>query len=105
LAVDVAEHARAAWEAEGRPIRDTFANGMSGVSPYLKAWEQLDAQAARFADALGLTPSSRKRISGVRGAGRPLGATSSADRKALPPLRLAPSTAALVNRSRGHGED
>jgi hypothetical protein len=36
LAVDVAEHARAAWEAADRPIRDVFANGMSGVSPYFE---------------------------------------------------------------------
>jgi hypothetical protein len=111
LAVDVAEHARAVWEAEGRPIRDKFANGMAGVSPYLKAWEQLAAQAMRFAGELGLTPASAKRISGVRGAGRPMGAASAAHRKALPPpiLRRA-ALAALpdlerVNRARGHVED
>ena len=84
LSVDVAEHARAVWEAEGRPIRDSFANGMAGVSPYLKAWEQLAAQAMRFAGELGLTPASAKRIRGVRGAGRPMGANSAPDRVALP---------------------
>jgi hypothetical protein len=100
LSVDVAEHARAVWEGEGRPIRDKFANGMAGVSPYLKAWEQLAAQAMRFAGELGLTPASQKRISGVRGAGRPMGAASAADRKAPPILTLARDAA--VNRSRGH---
>jgi hypothetical protein len=45
LAVDVAEPARVAWAVADRPIRDVFANGMSGVSPSLKAWEQAEAQA------------------------------------------------------------
>jgi hypothetical protein len=103
IAVDVAEHARSVWEAEGRPVRDVFVNGMSGCSPYLTALERAEAQAARFADVLGLTPSSQKRISGFRGAGRPMGAASAADRKAQPRLRLAVSDA--VDRARGHGED
>jgi hypothetical protein len=109
LAVEVAEHARVAWEAADRPIREVFANGMSGVSPYLKAWEQAEGQAARFADVSGVDPSSQKRINGVRVAGRPMGSASAADRKALPGilhaepgrLRLA-SSDAVVNRSRGH---
>jgi phage terminase small subunit len=87
-AVDAVEHARSIWEAEGRPMRDQFANQMAGISPYLKAMEQLEAQANRFAGELGLTPASAKRISGLRGAGRPAGAASSADRKAAPPLKL-----------------
>ena len=43
-------------------------------------------------------------ISGVRGPGRPMGATSAADRKAEPPLvRLAEVTKrAGVNRACGH---
>jgi Phage terminase, small subunit len=104
LTVDVADHARAMWEAEGRPMRHKFANGMAGVSPYLKAWMLLAAQAMRFGGELGLTPASQKRISGVRGAGRPMGAASAADRKALPPplLRLADPFAAVVDRARGH---
>jgi len=109
LSVDVAEHARAVWEAEGRPIRDSFANGMAGVSPYLKAFEQAATEAARFADVLGLTPASAKRISGVRGAGRPMGSASAADRKARPgpllrgePARLALARDVAVNRARGH---
>jgi hypothetical protein len=112
MAVDVAEHARTVWEAADRPVRDVFANGMSGVSPYLKAWEQAEAQAARFADCLGLTPSSQKRISGVRGAGRPMGAASAADRKARPgpllrgePARLTLARDEAVNRARGHVVD
>jgi hypothetical protein len=107
LAVDVAEHARCAWEAEGRPLRDSFANGMAGVSPYLKAFEQAEAQAARFAEVLGLTPASAKRISGVRGAGRPMGAASAADRKAEPPmLRLAQLRGSeMINRARGHAAE
>lgn len=89
MAVDAVEHARKIWEAEGRPMRDSFANGMAGISPFLKAMEQLEAQASRFAGELGLTPASAKRISGVRGAGRPVGAASAADRKAAPALKLA----------------
>ena len=54
LAVDVAEYARLEWERLERPMRDTFANGMAGVHPVLKAYEQAEAQAARFADSLGL---------------------------------------------------
>jgi hypothetical protein len=107
LAVDAAESARCQWVELDRPVRDTFANGMAGVHPALKAWEQLDAQAARFADVLGLTPASAKRISGVRGAGRPMGAASAADRRALPgitwrdePARLTLAGRAAVN-SRG----
>jgi phage terminase small subunit len=62
---------------------------MAGIHPALKAMEQLEAQASRFAGELGLTPASAKRISGVRGAGRPQGAASAADRKAAPALKLA----------------
>jgi hypothetical protein len=106
-AVEVAEHARSVWEAEGRPMRDSFANGMAGVSPYLKAFEQAEAQAARFAGVLGLTPASAKRISGVRGAGRPMGAASAADRKAEPPmLRLAQlPRSEIINQARGHAAE
>lgn len=88
-AVDTAEYARRTWVELGRPVRDSFANGMAGIHPALKALEQLDAQASRFAGELGLTPASAKRISGVRGAGRPQGAASAADRKAAPALKLA----------------
>ena len=104
LAVGAAESARCQWVELDRPVRDTFANGMAGVHPALKAWEQLEAQAARFADVLGLTPASAKRISGVRGAGRPMGAASAADRKAEPPmLRLAQLPGSeMINRARRH---
>jgi hypothetical protein len=123
LAVDTAEYARSAWEAQDRPMRDTFANGMAGVHPILKAYEQAEAQAARFADALGLTPASAKRINPGRQPGRPVGSNSAPDRKALPgiqwrrdglpaPLRLADGAGPLlkhdseaVNRARGHAAD
>jgi ketopantoate hydroxymethyltransferase len=85
MAVDAVEHARSEWEANDRPMRDVWANGMAGISPYLKALEQLEAQASRFAGELGLTPASAKRISGFRAAGRPTGAASAADRKAERP--------------------
>jgi hypothetical protein len=88
LAVDAAEHARTVWVSEGRPMRDSFANGMAGVHPLLKAFEQLEAQASRFGGALGLDPTSAKRIHGTRGAGRPPGAASAPDRKAPPVVKL-----------------
>jgi hypothetical protein len=89
LAVDEADHARAVWVAEGRPMRDTFANGMGGVSPFFKATETARTQASRLRAELGLSPASSKRINGSRGAGRPVGAVSAADRKAqAPALKL-----------------
>jgi hypothetical protein len=129
LAVDAAEYARQEWERLERPMRDTFANGMAGIHPVLKAWEQAATQAARFAGELGLTPMSAARLGrlGVRrGPGRPVGANSAPDRVALPaaewngrpgaPLKLAgglppplpkiaAGDAASVNRARGHGVD
>ena len=97
-------------------MRDTFANGMAGIHPVLKAWEQAATQAARFAGELGLTPMSAARLGrlGVRRRpGRPVGANSAPDRRdPLPPpmwndrpgvLRLA--DAAKVNRARGHEVD
>jgi hypothetical protein len=69
-------------------MRDTFANGMAGVHPLLKAFEQLEAQAARFGGALGLDPTAAKRINGSRGAGRPPGAASAPDRAAPPVVKL-----------------
>jgi hypothetical protein len=90
LAVDAAEHARATWDVNGKPMRDTFANGMGGVHPFFKAMESAEAQAARFAAELGLSPASAKRISGGAVRGRPVGAVSAADRKAqAPALKLA----------------
>ena len=113
LAVDVAEYARITWEGEGRPMRDTFANGMAGVHPLLKAFEQAAAQAARFGAELGLSPASAKRVNPTRRPGRPVGATSAPDRRPGEPpvLRLAEgpgpllNTAAAnrVNRARGNG--
>jgi hypothetical protein len=76
-AVEVAEHARSVWEAEGRPMRDSFANGMAGVSPYLKAFEQTEAQAARFADVGYVVPqwprlpSTAPQVSTIAGPLRP----------------------------------
>ncbi len=84
LAVDTAEYARQEWERLDRPMRDTFANGMAGIHPVLKAWEQAATQAARFAGELGLTPMSAARLGrlGVRrGPGRPVGANSAPDRR------------------------
>ncbi len=116
LAVDTAEYARQEWERLERPIRDTFANGMAGIHPLLKAWEQAATQTGRFAAELGMTPMSAARLGKLgarRGPGRPVGANSAPDRRdALPPpmwndrpgvLRLA--DAAKVNRARGHAED
>jgi hypothetical protein len=121
LAVDTAEYARQEWERLERPMRDAFANGMAGVHPVLKAYEQAEAQAARFAAELGLTPASAKRVNPLRRPGRPVGANSAPDRRALPgvvwrdgePPRLAragpgPVTrpdAAALNRARGVAED
>ena len=90
LAVDAAEHARRVWESEGRPMRDTFANGMGGVHPFFKAMESAEAQASRFSAELGLSPAAAKRISGSGARGRPVGAVSAPDRKAAAPaLKLA----------------
>ena len=109
LQVDVAEYARLEWERLKRPMRDTFANGTSGVHPLLKAYEQAEAQSARFAAELGLTPASAKRINPLRRPGRPAGAVSAPDRVGLPPplLRLAEARGPLmkadvaaVNRAR-----
>jgi len=90
LAVDAAEHARAVWISEGKPMRDVFANGMGGVHPFFKAMESAEAQAARFGAELGLSPASAKRVGPAGKAGRPVGAVSAADRKAAAPaLKLA----------------
>ena len=88
LAVDAADHARSVWDGEGRPMRDTFANGMGGVHPFFKAMETAEAQAARFGAELGLSPAAAKRIApGQRG--RPPGAVSAPDRQAPPVLKVA----------------
>jgi hypothetical protein len=44
--------ARQAWADEGRPLLHTFANGMTGVSPHLKALRLCEADAARGLEAL-----------------------------------------------------
>jgi hypothetical protein len=54
LAVDTAEYERQEWERLERPMRDTFLNGMAGIHPVLKAWDQGATQAARFAAELGI---------------------------------------------------
>jgi hypothetical protein len=87
VAVEDAEHARGVWIAEGRPMRDTFANGMGGVHPFFKAMETARAQSSRLRAELGLSPASAKRVAPAGRPGRPSGAVSAADRKP-PELKL-----------------
>ncbi len=54
LAVDVGEHARLEWERLERPMRDTFANGMSGVHPVLRGYEAAEAQAGAVRRRVGV---------------------------------------------------
>jgi hypothetical protein len=89
LAVDEAEHARGVWIEHGKPMRDTFANGMGGVHPFFKAMETARTQASRLRSELGLSPASAKRINGAAARGRPVGSVSAPDRKAqAPPMKL-----------------
>jgi hypothetical protein len=91
LSVDTAELSRLEWERLERPVRDTFANGMAGIHPVLKVWEQAGTQAARFAGELGMTPMSAARLARVgvqRGPGRPVGANSRGRSCVSPATRL-----------------
>jgi phage terminase small subunit len=114
-AVDVAGRVRAEWVRGGRLIVACNPNGASGVHPVLKAVFESERMAADLGARLGLDPASAKRIWPHRGRGRPLGAVSAPDRKALPPLQFARprmrttappprAIAAAVNRARGLGD-
>ncbi len=113
-AVDMADRARDAWYAEDRPIVFRQPNGALGVHPLLAAITTTGRSVMSHARELGLTPMSAARLErlGVRRRrGRPVGANSAADRRALPlavwserpgVLRLA--DAAKVNRARRHAQ-
>jgi hypothetical protein len=112
-AVDVAERARVEWVRLERPLVFVQPNKAQGQHPLVTAMMAADRQAGAFAAELGLTPLSAARVGPRRGRGRPVGAVSAPDRKALPPLerlpaalraeppRLAFARRGAVNRSRG----
>jgi hypothetical protein len=115
-AVDLESRARDEWVRENRPL--VRVHGAAGVHPLVKIMTETARSAAFHAAQLALTPASAKRINRQRGPGRPLGANSAPDRRALPPALwrdgepprlmvagpgpLAKADAAAVNRARGH---
>jgi hypothetical protein len=113
-AVDVAERAPLDWERLERPLVFVQPNKAQGQHPLVTAMMAADRQAAVFSRELGLTPLSAARLGPRRARGRPIGAVSAPDRRALPPLerlpaapraeppRLALASRAAVNRARGH---
>jgi hypothetical protein len=108
-AVDVADRARAEWVAEGRPIVFRQPNGATGVHPLVSALWSTSRSVTLHGGQVGLTPMSAARLMRLgerRGRGRPVGANSSPDRRALPPLQLAdPPGVLMVNRARGNQEE
>jgi hypothetical protein len=108
-AVDVADRARAEWVAKGRPIIFRQPNGATGVHPLVSAIWSSGRSVMFHAGQLGLTPMSAARLGRLgerRGPGRPVGANSAPDRRALPPLQLVDRPSVLmVNRARGIQEE
>jgi hypothetical protein len=76
-----ASYVRDLWIAEGRPLIQESTNGLLGRHPLWRVMLEAEAHAARFRSELGQTPKSVR-----RGPGRPVGATSAADR--APRVRL-----------------
>jgi len=122
-AVDLEARARAEWERADRPFVQV--HGAAGVHPLVKIMLETSRSTAFHGAQLGMDPASAKRINPHRRPGRPVGANSSPDRRALPGvlmrdgsyaeptrLRLAEGpgakvaqVAAAVNRARGHPVD
>ena len=72
-------YVRGLWIAEGRPLMQQATNGLLGRHPLWRVMLEAEVHAARFRSELGRTPRSAK--SAIRrGPGRPVGATSAADR-------------------------
>ena len=59
-------------------------HGAAGVHPLVKVMLETSRSAARHAARLGLTPASARRVYPQRRPGRPVGAVSAPDRRALP---------------------
>jgi hypothetical protein len=94
----------AAEAAAGRPIVVTFRNGMEGQDPSLAVMERWDAAAARFGEALGLTPMSERRLGRIGLPGRPMGAASAPDRVPRV-LRAIPRVVTNPNHHPSHAAD
>lgn len=86
-AVETADEARREWENHNppRPLWTRGSMDQLVEHPLVRTMERLDRAAAQFGAALGLDPASAKRVG--RGAGRPEGANSAADRTLPSPLR------------------
>ena len=81
-AVDLETRARAEWERENRPLIQV--HGAAGVHPLVKIMLETSRSAAYHGAQLGMDPASSKRIHPRRRPGRPMGANSAPDRRALP---------------------
>jgi hypothetical protein len=115
-AVDLETRARLVWVRENRPLLQV--HGAAGMHPLVKIMLETSRSAAYHGAQLGLDPASAKRINPHRRPGRPVGANSAPDRRALPgPLYAVrradgvpgvemaeepPRVARAVNRARGH---
>lgn len=84
-AIDLVEELRVEWNSHGRPKLYTVNNGTLIAHPLMKMLQSAESDAARAGRALKLEPNVIKRS----GPGRPPGASSAADRKAPPRVKLA----------------
>jgi P27 family predicted phage terminase small subunit len=93
-AESVAASIRGQWWADPRAVL-TGGRGAKVANPVLRELERAEKRAAELRDALGLTPTSRRKLGRALLGGRPTGSASAPDR-AQPPSRRRANVVALM---------